>query len=98
MLQVVILHFMILDRLKNSIFHTPWHLMRWVRLVAGGWAILNFIKAWSDSHLGTMEFLLLGAGIYFLYKALFNTGCEVGQNYTEQHIDETTTIDCEEIK
>jgi hypothetical protein len=71
--------------------------MRWIRLIVGAWAIFNFVNAWKNSNLSSMEYLILGAGIYFVYKALFNAGCEVKTNYSESS-HETKTIDFEEIK
>lgn len=81
-----------------SIFRTPWHLMRWVRLIVGAWAIINFVKAWNGSQTNMIEYVVLGAGIYFLYKALFNTGCEVVNTRTTKSDEDTKTIDYEEIK
>lgn len=72
--------------------------MRWVRLAVGGWALINFARSWNGANTNMVEYLVLAAGIYFLYKALFNTGCEVVQSYTQSDDDETTTIDYEEIK
>ena len=82
----------------DKIIHTPWHLMRWVRLIVGAWAIVNFVRAWTSGNMNTMEYVVLAAGIYFIYKALFNTGCEVQNNYRPNDEDETTTVEYEEIK
>ncbi len=73
--------------------------MRWVRLVAGLFAFISFLsKLIEGSTLLTIDYLLLAAGIYFLYKALFNTGCEVVNTIDNHRQDESSPIDCEEIK
>ena len=82
----------------DKILHTPWHFMRWIRLIVGGWAVSNFVRAWMSDSMNTMEYVVLAAGIYFIYKALFNTGCEVQQPYSSSPEDEITTVDYEEIK
>jgi len=81
----------------QKIVYTPWHLMRWVRLIAGIFAVLSFSNDFLASTIQPLDYLILLAGFYFLYKALFNTGCEVVQNYTPTE-DEISTVDYEEIK
>lgn len=89
-----------ISEIINGIFRTPWHLMRWVRLIVGVWAIINFARAWHGTHTPMIEYVVLAAGIYFVYKAIFNTGCEVQNTYTPnaENEDQTTTVDYEEIK
>lgn len=85
--------------ITDKIFRTPWHLMRWIRLIVGVWAIINFAKAWHGANTNKIEYIILAAGIYFVYKALFNTGCEVRNDYSQTHTeDDTNTVDYEEIK
>ena len=82
--------------LIDRIFRTPWYLMRWVRLLVGLWAISNFAREWNGTETHTVEYLVLAAGIYFLYKSLYNTGCEVRQPYSNDA--NTSDVDYEEIK
>jgi hypothetical protein len=83
----------------QNILHTPWYLMRWVRLLVGLFAAFSFFsKLIEGNSLLPIDYLLLVAGIYFLYKALFNTGCEVVNTIEDQQQDRNTPIDYEEIK
>ena len=54
--------------MKELLF-TNWHAMRWIRLVIG----LFFIQQAIQFH----EYLLGFMAVYFLFQAIFNTGCSL---------------------
>lgn len=72
--------------------------MRWVRLIAGVFALFSFVQKLNSNLIEKVDYLILAAGIYFLYKALFNSGCEATHYNNPRQADDTTTIDYEEIK
>ncbi len=83
----------------DKILHTPWHLMRWVRLIVGLLALISFVYELQNNSSKTIDYLILGAGFYFIYKALFNTGCEVIQNEQVTNTSsENEIVDYTEIK
>jgi hypothetical protein len=53
-------------KMKKMLF-TNWHAMRWIRLVIG----LFFIQQAIQFH----EFLMAFVAVFFLFQAVFNTGC-----------------------
>ncbi len=80
--------------MKELIFNTPWNWMRWLRLIIGIALIVSLIKN-ADKLAGLF-------GLIFLYQALFNAGCGVGNcavpktnSKTNKHTEE---IEFEEIK
>ncbi len=83
----------------DKIFHTQWHLMRWVRLVVGVSAIVNFIYEFQKNSMQTVDYFILAAGFYFIYKGLFNTGCEVvPKKFAEDEFIEDEIVEYTEIK
>lgn len=86
------------EEIINTIFRTPWHIMRWVRLIIGIWAITNFVRAWEGAQTNKIEYLILLFACYFLYKALFNTGCEVIRQQPTGHVSNEEQIEYTEIK
>ncbi len=80
--------------MKQKIFHTPWHFMRWLRLGIALYALINLFFVEFN-----IFFLLFG--LLFLYQALFDVGCVGGAcptPYQPTKNEKTETINYQEIK
>jgi hypothetical protein len=78
----------------DTIFHTPWTFMRWLRLGVGVYALVNLFFV-------PFSFFFLLFGLWFTYQALFNAGCgacAVPIKQSETKGANTETIEFEEIK
>jgi hypothetical protein len=68
----------------KQVLFTNWHAMRWIRLVIG----LFFIQQAIQFH----EFLFGVMAAFFLFQAVFNTGCGLNncsvQNLEKNNNDE----------
>lgn len=75
----------------DRIIKTPWHFMRWVRLIAGAGIIFGAII--NHDNLS----LLLGG--VFLFQSVFNVGCcSSSACYTPTETKNKTTSDTKEIE